>query len=519
MRAKIPSNKQIQPVDLVAPGFRGLNTTQAGALLSPSYATRATNCVLDSSGRLASRAGFDTITTTPIGAAPTIRTLFEFKKLDDTVVDIVAWNGGIADDLLNPAGNDISGAVVDANGTWKFVNFNSKVLGFQTGQKLIVWNGTGNFATVVESGGTAPSGGVGTAAFGRVWQLSSDLQTVRYSGLLDETDWDMTGDSGQIDMRNIWTDGVDVVTAIEAFNGALIVFGKRHIVVFTDSVGSPLGLDPDTLAVSDVIAGTGTVSQFTIAPVGETDLLFLSRNGVQSIARLIVQKSHPITNLSKYVRDELLGLLQSETVANLRSTYNALTGFYLLSFPTAGVTWVLDHRHRYTDEDGDECSIITQWDAAITALVSTSDNTLYLSKAGGVVAEYTGDSDDGEAYLFAYQSPWLNLGEDFANRLKILKRLGAILFVRNPTTVNFKWYVDFNDNFDLLQTAVSGDAEAEWGEAEFGEDEFSGGLALRILKKPASGRGQYFRIGIEAQVRGEFALQQAELFTKIGRMA
>jgi hypothetical protein len=111
------------------------------------------------------------------------------------------------------------------------------------------------------------------------------------------------------------------------------------------------------------------------------------------------------------------------------------------------------------------------------------------------------------------------LGEEIGNRLKILKRLGAILFVRNQTTVTFKWFVDFSTAFKFSQKTLAGDAAAEYGTAEYGEDEYSGGLALRILKPPARGKGQYFRIGIEADVNGEFALQQAELFAKIGRLA
>lgn len=516
--AKVLPNKQIQPVDLVAPGFRGLNFVQSGALLSPEYATLATNAILDQSGRLAARDGVTNLSTTPITGSPTVRTLFEYKKIDGTTATIVAWNGGISTSVANPQGSDISGSVTDSNGTWKFVNFNNKAIGFQSGQKAIVYTGSGNFATVVETSGTAPSGGIGTAAFGRIWQLDSDQQTIKYSGLLNETQWS-SGGAGQIDMRNIWTDGTDVVTAIEAFNGALVVFGKRHIVFWVDGRGSALGIDPNQLYVADVVAGAGTLSQFTVQPVGETDLLFLSANGVQSIKRLISERSAPISTLSKYVRDELLYELQSENVANIRSTYNPLTGFYLLSFPQSQTTWVLDQRRRYRDADGDECSIVTQWDIAPTALVTLANNATYLSTTAGRVGQYLGDNDEGNTFRFIYQSPWLDLGEDFGNRLKILKRLGAILFVRNETTVTFKWNVDFDDGFKFLQRTVSGDAAAEWGAGEWGAAEWSGGLALRILKTPARGRGQYFRIGLEADVNGEFAVQQAELFTKIGRLA
>lgn len=511
-------NPQLQPIDLVAPGFRGLNTIQAGALLSPSYATQALNAVIDTSGRLAARDGTTNVTTTPIVGSLAVRTLFEYLKIDGTVTPIVAWDGGISTSLSNPNGSDISGAVVDANGSWKFVNFNNKVIGFQAGQRMIVYNGAGNFANVVVSSGAAPTGGVGTAAYGRIWQVDADKQTIKYSGLLDETAF-AAGGAGQIDMRNIWTQGMDEVTGIQGFNGLLVVFGNNHIVFFGDGVGSALGINPANLVVTDIIAGTGCISQHTIQPIGQTDLLYAGYNGVQSLQRLVQERSNPVATLTKYVRPELVRQLTLETVGNIRSTYSPLTGFYAIGLPGNASVWVLDTRRLYRDEDGDLCAVITQWNLAPTAMFTNKAGQFYLALTAGKVAQYIGTTDQGVVFRFIYQSPWLDLGEELANRLKILKRLGAILFIRNQTTVNFKWAIDFSEDFDFVSTFISGGVIAEWGTAEFGVSEYSGGFALRILKLPARGRGQYFRLGIEADVNGQFAVQQAEMFAKIGRLA
>lgn len=516
--AYTPPNQQLVPVDLVSPGFRGVNLIQAGSLLSPVYATAATNAVIDNSGRLAARDGLTNLTTVPLVGSPAVRTLFEYLMIDGTRSTILAWDGGIGTSLTSPLASDISGAVVDASGRWKFVNFNNKVIGFQAGQACIVYNGAGTFATVVASSGTAPTGGVGTAAFGRVWQLDSDQQTIKYSGLLDETQWN-SGGAGQIDMRNIWTQGMDVVTAIEAFNGMLVVFGNNHIVFFGDGVGSALGINPTNLVVVDVIAGTGTVSQFTVQHIGTTDMMYLGVNGVQSLQRVTQERSNPVKTLTKYVRPELVRQLQSETTANISTTYSPITGFYALAFPATGQVWVLDTRRVYKDEDDDICAIVTTWIMSPTAMMTTQAGLMYVAVTAGQVAQYIGNDDQGSTFRFIYQSPWLNLGEDFANRLKILKRLGSILYVRNQTSINFKWYTDFSDDFLAISRTVQGASVSEWGTAEFGIAEYSGGFALRILKVPARGRGQYFRIGIEADVNGQFALQQAELFTKIGRIA
>lgn len=510
---------QLQPIDLVAPGFLGLNFSQSGSLLSPKYATRAENAVLDTAGRLAARKGFTDVTTTDVTGAPALKTIFEYITSTGTTEDIVAWDGGIGNDVSDPEGNDISGSVTDTNGRWWMQNFNNKVVAFQHGQKPIVYTGSGNFATVVESSGTAPTShnGIGLAAYGRVWALDSDGSTIKYCSLLDETGWN-TASSGSLDMHNVWTNGTDVVTAIAAFNGFLVVFGKRHIVLWDDTSGTELGLDPSSIRVVDVITGTGTLTQWSLQPVGETDLLFLSSNGVQSLGRLIQERSNPVTNLTKYVRDELRLRLANADISRISSVYSPESGFYLLSMPDQGVTWCLDQRRRYIDEDGDELSIITTWDLAPESWNRKANGTLYLGDTHGV-GTYGGSDDNGESFRFAYDSPWLDLGEDVANRIKLLKRIGAILFVKNNTSIVFKWNVDFDDGFKSITRSVNSDATAEYGAGEFGAAEFSGGLTLRIIKVPARGTGQYYRLSVEADVVGEFALQQLELFTKVGRVA
>ena len=203
--ATIPSSQQdVQPLDFVAPGFKGLNTVQQGMLLDQSYASVASNCVIDISGRLSARNGATPVTITPVSGKPSILTAFEYNGGASTGFQtILAWNGGIGNVVTAPT-NNLGGSVTVTNGRWFMQNFNNKVVGFQAGQKPIVYNGTGTFATVVESAGTAPTGGIGCAAFGRVWAVQTDMQTIQYSGLLDETDWSTTdGNAGIIDMHTI----------------------------------------------------------------------------------------------------------------------------------------------------------------------------------------------------------------------------------------------------------------------------------------------------------------------------
>lgn len=510
---------QLQPIDLVAPGFRGLNLSQSSSVLRPEFATSAQNCILDAAGRLSARAGYTNVTTTAITPSVAVKSLHEYVEGDGSVSIILAWDGGISNSLDNPEGSDISGAVGNAGGDWWFQNFNDKVIGFANGLEPIVYNGTGSFATIVESNGTNPTvhAGIGLCAYGRVWSVDADTQTIKYSGLLDETDWGSSS-AGSIDMRKVWTEGTDEITALWAFNKSLLVFGKRHIVFFEDDLNTALGMDPTRLFAKDVISGTGCLSQWSIQAIGESDLFYLSPNGVQSLSRIVSERSNPVATLSKNVRTELVSGVNAETASQIRSFYSPTLGVYGLTLPTSQVTWILDPRYPYQDETGERLVPITKWTLAPRSWCVRANTDVLLGITQGV-GLYGGSDDAGTSFRFIYASPWLDLGESLANRLKILKRIGAIMFVENDIDILFKWAEDFAPGFRSAVVSTAGDAVDEWGIAEWGIGEWSGGLALRILRLPARAKGQYFRVEVEGDVSGTFALQQVELFAKIGRLA
>jgi hypothetical protein len=579
---KVQPTYQLQPLDLVSPGFRGINTVQAGSLLDPSYCVTASNAVIDTSGRLSARFGVTTQTTTPITksvtftapptgsggtltaawtpitgtynltfstgqvvvatftqgstavtwatpvtgtpttagvAAMPILTAFEASLGASSFQNIVSWSGGISNNVANPLSSQIQGAVNANNGQWFFGNFNNKVIGFQAGQKPIVWTGTGNFATVVESAGTAPSGGVGCTAFGRVWATQSDGQTIQYSGLLNETDWG-SASSGIIDMHTIWSAGTDQVTAIVAFNAALVVFGTNHVVFFTDGRGSMLGLDPTQAYVFDVLTSVGAFSQWGIQPIGEGDIVFLGRNGLQSISNLQNGRSFPMSNLSKYVRDNLLQQVSLETTATITTSYNNFLGQFYLSLPSSNTIWCLDVRREYQDEVQDVCGIMTSWIMTATALMTTHTNVTYIARTPGTVGIYSGNTDEGSPYIFTYLSGWLNLGTQVAQKLKMLKRFEVIVFAGGQTPITLNWNTDFGAT-PLTATFVigAGGAPAQYGLGQYGVSQYGGGLTLSIQKYDARARGQYYQIGITSSVTNLFSIQQIQLAVKIGRTA
>ena len=56
-------NKPIQPVSIVSPGFFGINTQDSGVTLDLSFTLEADNAVIDKSGRMAARKGWEYQTT------------------------------------------------------------------------------------------------------------------------------------------------------------------------------------------------------------------------------------------------------------------------------------------------------------------------------------------------------------------------------------------------------------------------------------------------------------------------
>jgi hypothetical protein len=457
---------------------------------------------------------------------PVIKEFFEYNAGGGVYQNIITWNGGASNNINNPPAGSIAGTASLVSGTWFFQNFNNKMIGFQNGQKPCVYtNGTGTLNTIVESSGTWPlSSGVGAACFGRVWSVSQDNNTITYSGLLDETDVG-NADAGVINMQSIWSNGTDTITAIFAFNAALVVCGLKHIVMFTDGRGSLLGMDPTQAYVFDMLTGTGCLSQWTAQAMGETDYLFLSPNGVQSLQRLTTDRNNPTDNLSKYVRDSLLAQVTLEIPNTLQATYNPLTGFYIMNCPKSGTIWCLDQRRRYQDDIGTVCAVVTTWTMTATALGSTHNNLTYIARTAGKIGLYTGNLDEGTSYTYSWLSPWLSFGQQggpmVSVHLKMMKRYEAIVFTGGNATMNMNWQTDFSNStpFQASFNLVSIGNNSQYGIGQYGIAQYGGGAGTTIVKYDSRARGQYYQLGITISVSSVFALQQVQFAGKIGRVA
>jgi hypothetical protein len=514
---------------MVAPGSLGLNKENEKSLLDPRWATAAKNCVLDNNGRLAARKGWDNQTTTPALSTGGVGFLHEYVQEDGTVIIISGLRtvrsiySGI--DNLGVGGTNITSLKNAADNNWQFVNFNNKVIGIQNSEVLIEWDGAADrFTEIVAASGTLPAGNSGIAAFGRLWITDSDKQTVKYCALLDETDWGGS-DAGSINMRHVWTKGTDEVVAIAAISASLVVFGKKHIIIWEDGSGSDIGLDPANIHVVQTIEDTGCVARDSIQNIGEGDMLFLSRHGVQSLGQLVAQKERPATTLTKNYRTDMELLIVDSDATKVRSVYHPEEGFYLVTFPNSRKTVVLDTRRFFIDEEGDKVARVTEW-------VHTTTPHSFLSRLNGdlligfddVVGKYNGSLDNAATYDIDIYSAWMELDPQLMNRLKILKELtvlaevGGVEVFTGPT-ITYKWEFDFNGTKESETATYDDSGSAEYNIAEYNIGEYGGGAAVIRKVIDTQGEGQFIRVGVEATINEYgYALQQMQLYPKLGRM-
>lgn len=501
------------------PGRFGINLQEKDTLLDPRWATKTESLILNESERLACRGGFNIVSTDGANGEVLRAHIYIDADGDETIITSQADRivSGIAD--LDDASTDITSTTTPTNGFWQFVNFNGKVLGFQAGHTPIVKT-TGDFADISASAGTLPDGDVACAAYGRVWAVDDDRQTVRYCALLDETDWSTASGGGSIDMRNVWTDGMDYVTGIVAFGGALVIFGRRHIVMYTDGQGSVLGIDPTQMYVVDTIEGTGCISRDTIAAIGEGDLVFLSAHGLQSLARVIAEKSNPLNTISWQIEDRLKEAIQVELegqsdpkldVRGFTGSYISETGQYWLihNYGSIEDVYVFQMTSRTQDEQGRELVPIMFWDTAVLTnfrnIFETNEKLIYAT--GGATHEiYSYDIDDntdeGSAGISVdFESGWI-YDEDPTTKTLKFGQVTMLNLDQVSSATTFKYATDYQATLDTLAAPASSD-----------------GRIVNLYDPLGDVEGQYFKIGISDSGFGGKVLQQVKLYLEGGNIA
>lgn len=506
---------ELRAVDFPA-GFLGINREQEQIPLGPEWAVRGTNAVIDNAGRFAARKGWQNQTTVPFtgdceqlheyvdAAGATTLIAAGGDKLWESSDDGSTWSDRTG--ALTPSGAD----------NWQFVNFNGKCIAVKVGH-AIVRKTSGDFATFAAATGTLPANPVAIiSAFGRIWCVESDLQTIKYCALLDETKWAVADGGGSIDMRTVWTNGIDTITALASLGARFIVLGTQNIVLWVDGSGSEIGIDPLSMIVEDTIEGTGTNARDSVCNIGEGDLYFLGANGVRSLVRSREELQTPVNDLSSNNRSYFNAYVQDANVdkAKIRAVYSAQESFYLLTVPDVSTTFCFDTRQVLPNG----ALRYFEWTLSPLSLCFRRNKDFLMGFASGIVGKYAGYTDDGDSYRFIFRSGFLKMGE-LDSYLKQIKRIRVRCVTQSQVALIIKWAYDFSSSLSSYTTMLMGADVSEYGSAEYGEDFYGGAELSQQPRGGGGGSGQYFQIGAEVDVTSAFAIQTITAYFTTGRLA
>ena len=512
----------LQTASISAPGFFGLNTQDSPLDLAAGFALVATNCVIDRYGRVGSRKGWTKInSSTGNLGSNNVGVIHELVQTDGTLTVLFAGNNKI----FKLSGTSVTELTYGGGGTaptitasnWACASLNGITYFFQADHDPIIYDpavSTTTYRRVSEKTGytgTVPSGNIVTSAYGRLWvaDTATDNTTVYFSDLLAGHVWS-GGTAGSLNTNLVWPNGADNISGLAAHNNFLIIFGQRQILVYSGATS------PATITLADTVNSIGCISRDSIQSTGK-DVLFLSNSGVRSFARTVIEKSVPIGDLSKNVRNDLMLSVSGETASNIKSVYSESEAFYLLVLPVSKEVYCFDTRGQLQDGS----FRVTTWDSIEpSALFSRRNGDLLIGKTG-YIAKYSGYLDDASVYRFQYYTNHADLGN--ANVTSLLKRIKVVVIGGSNQFVTIKWGFDFATNYLSTNANIPTQGVSEYGIAEYGANgvpnaQYSSGVAIQTLSASASGSGKIVQTGYESNINGNaLSIQRIEIQSKDGK--
>jgi hypothetical protein len=343
------------------------------------------------------------------------------------------------------------------------------------------------------------------AAFGRLFIAgnASNDTIIYWSDLLDGNAF-TGGSSGNIDVAKAWPDGADKIVALAAHNDFLVVFGEHSIIVYG-------GADsPASMAISDTVSGVGCIDRKTVVSIG-TDLLFLSDDGLRSLGRTIQEKSLPISDLSRNVKQELIGFLAAKT-SPASTVYSPENYFYLLCLPDSNLVYCFDLRGRL--ENGS--FRVTKWPSVkFKSFARDRDGTIYIGTTDGI-GKYDGFDDNNVSYIFRYSSPGLTFGDP--SKIKILKKIRPTIIGGNDADIILSWTYDFSVQANTSRFRVGTSTPGFYGESEYTTVDFTLGDLISRKSLNCTGNGSVITVGLQTEVNGNaISLQEMNVLALIGK--
>ena len=514
--------KPLVTASLVAPAFLGLNTQESSVANNPQFALEANNCIIDQFGRLGARKGW-LYRTSSGGTDVALKGMHPFLDVAGANT-LISWSStkfysGLATlTERTPTTTD----TIDA-GNWSSATLNDRAYFFQRGFKPLYYTNettSNEFKSIdghADYTGTAPAADIVMSAFGRLWaaDTTTNKTTVYFSNLLNGAQWG-TGSAGSINISGVLPKGQDIITGLGEMNGFLIVFCKSHIVIYKDGDAFGSSFDTSSLQLVEVISGVGCIARDSIQNLG-SDIVFLSATGLRSLGRTIQEKSQPMNDMSKNVRDTFMDIVNREASPHLiKSCYFPEDAIYIISLPESKQVFVFDTRQQLEDSS----LRVTTWNNLTHTdyVYDPTDSVMYLTQLNGI-AEYSGYNDNTAAYTMSYFTNHFDL--ELPNTNKIIKRAAVTAIGSTGQSFSLKVGFDYTTSyfsfpFSLKETTVS-----EYGIAEYNEagNEYNLGVSLDRVDQSVAGSGSIVQIGIETTIDGaQLSVQKLDVYAKQGRI-
>ena len=517
-------SQALQSYSVSAPGFYGLNTQDSQLDLASGFASIATNAIIDQYGRIGSRKGYSRVNpSSGTLGANNVGVIHELVQSDGTLTVLFAGNNKL---FKLGASNAVTELTYGGGGTaptitandWQICSLNGIAFFFQTGFDPLIYDpavSTTTFRRISEKTGytgTVPLANIGISAFGRLWVASTttDNTTITFSDLLTGHIWS-GGTSGTLDVSRVWPNGADKIVGLASHNGFLFIFGQRQILVYANAT------TPATMSLSDSISSVGCLGRDTIHTTG-SDIVFLSNSGVRSLLRTIQEKSAPLRDLSKNVRNDLMNALSLETLANCKAVYSEINGFYLLSLPIAKQVYVFDTKVQLQDGS----ARVTVWDTLEpTCFLSKRNGDLLFGKIG-YIGKYDTYLDNTSTYRLQYFTNYADFGD--IGITSILKKILVTVIGGSSQGFTIKWSFDFSGQAFSENIVIPPSTVAQYGVAEYGTNGspvayYANGIQLQVLVSQATGSGKAVQTGYETDINGfAVSIQKIEIQAKRGKL-
>ena len=547
-------SKELTVSSVSAPGFLGLNTQDPSLEISNGFSGIAVNCVIDKFGRVGSRQGYVNVNTTSgtLGAN-SITVIHELIETNGTLTVLFFGNGKFFKLGLSTAGANAEyniaeygsngvplaeytqgvaslGTLLELTyggpgvapvftaGNWQAASLNGITFFFQTGNDPIIYDpavSTTTFRRVSEKSGyvgTVPSANVAISAYGRIWaaNTAANNTTVSFSDLLSGHVWS-TGTSGTLDVSRVWSNGADEITGLAAHNGFLFIFGKRQILIYANAT------TPATMTLADTVSSLGCIARDSIQNTGK-DVVFLSNSGLRSVLRTVQEKSSPLGDLSKNIRNDFQQVVASESLSEITSIYSEKEGFYLLSCPSSDKVFCFDTKTIL--EDGSYR--VTSWNGLSPQSFCSRRNGDLLIGQTGFVTRYTGYQDNNSPYRMEYYTNNADIGKDGLST--IIKKIKITVVGGSNQSVSVFWGYDFTASYQSETVSIPTQSVSEYGTAQYGANaspvaQYASGISLQELVAYGNGAGKIVQTGFEVNIDGfPISFQKIEIQAKTGKL-